>query len=90
MLQLLHSLVDSFDTKEEDVRKKMGEWPGLLDRLEELLTNVTEANKSAHDAIARGEETLRKAKEMLNRLKVSRHCTTLQFRLTEIRQNKNM
>ena len=56
--------------KEEDVRKKMAEWPGLFGRLEGLLANVTNANNTAHDAIARGEETLRKAKDMLERLKV--------------------
>lgn len=56
--------------KEEYVRKKMAEWPGLSEKLEGLLTNVTDANETAHDAIARGEETLRKAKDMLERLKV--------------------
>jgi len=69
ILDVLESLVESFNMKEEDVRKKMAEWPGLFGRLEGLLANVTNANNTAHDAIARGEETLRKAKDMLERLK---------------------
>lgn len=70
ILNVLETLVKSFDMKEEYVRKKMAEWPGLFERLEGLLANVTNANETAHDAIARGEETLRKAKDMLERLKV--------------------
>ena len=49
----------------------MAEWPGLIRRLEGLLTNVTSANNTAHDAIARGEDTLKKAKDMLDRLRVT-------------------
>ena len=49
----------------------MAEWPGLIRRLEDLLTNVTSANSTAHDAIARGEDTLKKAKDMLDRLRVT-------------------
>ena len=70
ILDALETLVQSFDTKEEDVRKKMAEWPGLFKRLESLLTNVAAANNTAHDAITRGEDTLRKAKDLLERLKV--------------------
>lgn len=76
ILNVLETLVESFDMKEEYVRKKMAEWSGLFERLEGLLTNVTDANETAHDAIARGEETLRKAKDMLERLKVQ---TTLRI-----------
>ena len=68
---MLGTLVESFDVKEDDVRKKMAEWPGLFSRLEGLLTNVSDANNTARDAIARGEETLRKAKDLLERLQVS-------------------
>lgn len=68
---MLETLVESFDVKEDDVRKKMTEWPGLFSRLEGLLTNVSDANNTARDAIARGEETLRKAKDLLERLQVS-------------------
>ena len=70
ILNTLETLVESFDMKEEYVRKKMAEWPGLFERLKGLLTNVTNANETAHDAIARGEKTLKKAKELLERLKV--------------------
>lgn len=41
-----------------------------LQCLQDLLTNVTGANETAHNAIARGEETLKKAKDLLERLKV--------------------
>lgn len=68
IIEVLEPLVESFDKKEEDVRKKMAEWPGLVKRLENLLSNVTEANDTAHDAIARGEKTLEQAKDMLERL----------------------
>ena len=70
ILSTLETLVTSFDMKEEYVRKKMAEWPGLFERLKGLLTNVSNANETAHDAIARGEETLKKAKDLLERLKV--------------------
>ena len=49
----------------------MAEWPGLIRRVEDLLTNATSANRTAHDAIARGEDTLKKAKDMLDRLRVT-------------------
>lgn len=71
ILNTLETLVESFDMKEEYVRNKMAEWPGLFERLEGLMKNVTDANETAHDAIDRGEETLRKAKDMLERLKVT-------------------
>lgn len=71
IIEVLEPLVESFDKKEEVVRKKMAEWPGLVKRLENLLSNVTEANNTAHDAIARGEKTLEQAKDMLERLQVS-------------------
>ena len=77
ILNVLETLVKNFDMKEEYVRKKMAEWPGLFERLEGLLTNVTDANETAHDAIARGEETLRKAKDLLERLKVFTIRTTV-------------
>ena len=71
ILNSLETLVESFDLKEEYVRKKMAQWSGLFERLEGLMTNVTDANETAHDAIDRGEETLRKAKDMLKRLQVT-------------------
>lgn len=71
ILNTLEILVYSFDMKEEYVRNKMAEWSGLFERLEGLMKNVTDANETAHDAIDRGEETLRKAKDMLERLKVT-------------------
>ena len=71
ILDALETLVQSFNRKEDDVRRKMAEWPGLVRRLEDLLTNVTSANSTAHDAIARGEDTLKKAKDMLDRLRVT-------------------
>lgn len=69
ILSDLETLVTTFAMKEEYVRKKMAEWPGLFETLQELLTNVTGANETAHNAIARGEETLKKAKDLLERLK---------------------
>ena len=71
ILDALEALVQSFNRKEDEVRRKMAEWPGLIRRLEDLLTNVTSANSTAHDAIARGEDTLKKAKDMLDRLRVT-------------------
>ena len=71
ILDTLETLVQSFNRKEDDVRRKMAEWPDLIRRLEDLLTNVTSANSTAHDAIARGEDTLKKAKDMLDRLRVT-------------------
>ena len=71
ILSTLETLVESFDMKEEYVRKKIAEWSGLFERLEGLMTNVTDANETAQDAIDRGEDTLRKAKDMLERLKVA-------------------
>ena len=76
ILDVLETLVESFNIKEEDVRRKMAEWPGLFGRLEGLLANVTSSNSTAHDAIARGEETLRKAKDMLERLKVNSNMSS--------------
>ena len=78
IIEVLEPLVESFNKKEDDVRKKMAEWPGLVKRLESLLTNVTDANDTAHDAIARGEKTLEQAKDMLERLKVSA-CVILRY-----------
>lgn len=69
ILSDLETLVTTFAMKEEYVRKKMAEWPGLFETLQDLLTNVTGANETAHNAIARGEETLKKAKDLLERLK---------------------
>lgn len=80
----LETLVESFDMKEEYVRKKMAEWSGLFERLEGLMTNVTDASKTANNAIDRGEETLREAKGMLERLKVTfrlRRVAYHQFKL---------
>ena len=71
ILDALEALVQSFNRKEDEVRRKMAEWPGLIRRLEDLLTNATSANRTAHDAIARGEDTLKKAKDMLDRLRVT-------------------
>lgn len=79
ILNALETLVKSFDMKEEYVRKKMAEWSGLFERLEGLMTNVTNANETAHDAIDRGEETLRKAKDMLERLKVTSRLRSVAF-----------
>ena len=79
ILNALETLVESFDMKEEYVRKKMAEWSGLFERLEGLMTNVTNANETAHDAIDRGEETLRKAKDMLERLKVRSRLRSVAF-----------
>ena len=70
ILTELKLLVDDFNSKEESVRRKMAEWPGLLDKLKGLLANVTEANNTAYDAITRGEETLKKAQDMLETLQV--------------------
>jgi len=79
ILNTLETLVESFDMKEEFVRKKMAEWSGLFERLEGLMTNVTDANGTAHDAIDRGEETLKKAKDMLERLKVTFRLRSVAF-----------
>ena len=79
ILSTLETLVESFDIKEEYVRKKMAEWSDLFERLEGLITNVTDANETAHDAIDRGEETLRKAKDMLERLKVTFRLRSVGF-----------
>lgn len=79
ILSTLETLVESFDMKEEYVRKKMAEWSGLFERLEGLMTNVTDANETAHDAIDRGEETLKKAKDMLERLKVKFRLRSVAF-----------
>ena len=57
----------------------MAEWPGLFKRLEDLLANVTDANNTAHDAVTRGEETLRKAKDLLERLKVRNSIFSVSF-----------
>jgi len=79
ILNTLETLVESFDMKEEYVRKKMAEWSGLFERLEGLMTNVTDANETALDAIDRGEETLKKAKDMLERLKVTFRLRSVAF-----------
>ena len=84
ILNSLETLVESFDMKEEYVRKKMAEWSGLFERLEGLMTNVTDANETAHDAIDRGEDTLRKAKDMLERLKVTYRLWSVAFDLLMI------
>ncbi|EDO36523.1 predicted protein, partial [Nematostella vectensis] len=65
ILSDLKGLVTSFDAKEADVRKKMAEWPGLMDQLEKLLAAIDNANATAWDAFIKGEDTLQKAKEML-------------------------
>lgn len=57
----------------------MAEWPGLLKRLVDLLANVTDANNTAYDAVTRGEETLRKVKDLLERLQVRNNNFSVSF-----------
>lgn len=57
----------------------MAEWPGLFKRLVDLLANVTDANNTAYDAVTRGEETLRKVKDLLERLQVRNNNFSVSF-----------
>jgi len=70
MMEDLKGLVTSFNMKEDDVRKKMAEWPGLLDKLKKLLADIDNANATAWEAYLDGENTLKKAMEMKDTLEV--------------------
>lgn len=70
IFSILEILVESFDMKEEYVRKKMVEWLGFFERLEGLMINVIDVSKIVNNVIDWGEEMLRKVKDMLERFKV--------------------
>lgn len=66
----LNVLLASFDVKEDDVRKKMALWSDLMTRLRNLTEQATRANLTAHAAVKRGEDTLKKASDLLKLLEV--------------------
>lgn len=70
IFSILEILVESFDMKEEYVRKKMVEWLGFFERLEGLMINVIDVSEIVNNVIDWGEEMLRKVKDMLERFKV--------------------
>ena len=66
----LDVLVASFNVKEDDVRKKMALWSDLMARLRNLTEQVRLANHTAHAAVKKGEDTLKKAFNLLELLEV--------------------
>lgn len=70
ILSDLEIFVNSFDMKEEYVRKKMDEWLGFFEIFEGLLINVISVNEIVYNVIVWGEEILKKVKDLLERFKV--------------------
>ena len=66
-------LVSSFDVKEDDVRKKMVLWAGLMARLRNLTDQVKQANLTAYAAVKKGADVLKKAFDLLKLLEVCRY-----------------
>lgn len=70
ILSDLEIFVNSFDMKEEYVRKKMDEWLGFFEIFGGLLINVISVNEIVYNVIVWGEEILKKVKDLLERFKV--------------------